>query len=349
MIKAGIIGANGYGGGELLRILAQHPGVEVVMIASRSQEGKRLAEVFPTFWGHPLGEKTFVDSEEPKNAAGCDVVFLSVPHGVSAKMGAALLAQGVRIIDLGADFRIKSTEVYEQWYKVTHAAPELLSEAVYGLPELFRSAIPKARIIGNPGCYPTATLLGIAPLVQANIVDLAHIIVDAKSGASGAGRTPKPELVFGEISDSLRAYGIGTHRHTPEIESIIDILAKTSGTRISFTPHILPMARGILSTIHLCLKEKLDSKALTGVLRDFYADSPFVTVLPEPFLPETKAVLGSNRCQIAARVDARTGQAVVVSVIDNLGKGMAGQAVQNMNIMFGLDETTGLTATGIWP
>ncbi|HHZ19651.1 MAG TPA: N-acetyl-gamma-glutamyl-phosphate reductase [Firmicutes bacterium] len=348
MIKFGIIGANGYGGGELLRLLSQHPQVELGMIASRSQEGKRLEEVFPTFWGHPWGKVTFVDSEDPSCTAGCDLVFMAVPHGVSAKLGPALLAQGARLIDLGADFRFKDPKVYSEWYKVEHQAPELLAEAVYGLPELFRDELPGARVVGNPGCYPTATLLGLAPLVKAGLIDPDRIIIDAKSGFSGSGRTAKPELVCGETADNMRAYGVATHRHTPEIEAVVARLASRPVT-VSFTPHVVPMPRGILSTLHLTLRQPATTADLIDVFNAAYMKEPFVCVLPEPYLPETKGVLGSNRCQIGVRADRRTGQAIVVSVIDNLVKGMAGQAIQNMNLMFGLEETTGLLHPGMWP
>lgn len=348
LIKFGIIGANGYGGGELLRLLAQHPQAKFGMIASRSQEGKRLAEVFPTFWGHPWGNATFVDSEDPMCTKGCDLVFLAVPHGVSARLGPAILEQGARIIDLGADFRFKDPKVYSEWYKVDHLAPELLPEAVYGLPELFRDELPGARVVGNPGCYPTATLLGLAPLVKTGLIDLDRIIIDAKSGFSGSGRTVKPELVCGEAADNFKAYGIAGHRHTPEIEAVVARLGNHPAV-ISFTPHVVPMPRGILSTLHLTLKQPATTAELLAVFEAAYAGEPFVTVLPEPHLPQTKGVLGSNQCQIAVRADGRTGQAIVVSVIDNLVKGMAGQAIQNMNLMFGLEETTGLRQPGMWP
>lgn len=348
MLTAGIIGVNGYGGGELLRLLAGHPEVKVIAVASRSQAGRRVEEVFPTFRGDEIGRLQIVTPEVPY-FKGCDLVFLSTPHGTSARLVPEILQQGAKVIDLGADFRFKRVDIYEEWYGVSHPAPLLLEEAVYGLPELKnREEIRKARLVGNPGCYPTAILLGLAPLLKAGIIGEGPVIADAKSGVSGAGRSPKAELHYAEVENDFRAYGLVRHRHTPEIEEVAGRLAGRE-MRVSFTPHLAPMSRGLFATIHLAAGEKLSNSQLFQIYQDYYQGEPFIVVLPEPFLPQTKAVLFTNRCQLGVRFDPRTGQVIVLSALDNLGKGAAGQAVQNMNILYGFEETMGLTAPGIWP
>lgn len=349
MVKAGIIGVNGYAGGELLRLLAGHPRVEITAAASRSQAGRRLEEIFPSLQGDKTGSLPVVPPEAPA-FSDCEILFLCTPHGTAAKLVPEFLRQGSKraVIDLGADFRFRRVEIYEEWYKVTHAAPSLLAEAVYGLPELYREEIKTARIVGNPGCYPTASLLGMAPLLKAGVVKEGPVIVDAKSGVSGAGRSPKADLQYAEMDANFRAYGLVRHRHTPEIEEEAGRVAGRE-VRVVFTPHLVPVSRGLFATIHLPAARALSDAELFHIYRDFYAGEPFVVPLPEPFLPQTKGVLFTNRCQLAARFDPRTGQIIVLSALDNLVKGAAGQAVQNMNILYGFEETLGLTASGIWP
>lgn len=347
MIKVGIVGANGYTGGELLRLLSRHPEVKIHALASRSQAGRPMWELFPTLHGTALGAEEVLDVAHPR-LSQCDLVFLAVPHGVAAELAPDLLAAGVKVIDLGADFRFKDPALYEAWYKIPHPAPELLAEAVYGLPELNREAIRGARLVGNPGCYPTGILLGVAPLLVHDLLATPLIIADGKSGVSGAGRSPRLDLQYAEVTGDFRAYGLPAHRHTPEVEVYAGQLGNKE-IKVSFTPHLVPMARGIFITLHLTGKTGATTGQLTGVYQDFYADEPMVSVLPEAALPNTKAVLGSNRCHLSVRVDERTGQIIVLSALDNLVKGAAGQAIQNMNLLFGLPETTGLTDLGIWP
>lgn len=347
MIKAGIIGVNGYAGGEVLRLLVRHPEVEVAAVASRSQTDHLVSEIFPSMIGDKTGELRIVavDAEE---FAECDLVFLAVPHGVAAELAPGFLDQGKKVIDLGADFRFKDVEVYEAWYGVKHSAVSYLAEAVYGLPELYREQIKGARLVGNPGCYPTSILLGTAPLLKNGIEDVELLIADSKSGVSGAGRSPKPDLQYAEVEGSLKAYGLVRHRHVAEIEEVASDLAGRE-VKVSFTPHLVPMVRGLFSTIHLMMKDEITTEELTKVYQDFYQKEPFVTILPEPGLPQTKAVIYTNSCHISLRVDQRTKQIIILSALDNLIKGAAGQAIQNMNLMFGLDETLGLNFTGIWP
>ncbi|HEY8392066.1 MAG TPA: N-acetyl-gamma-glutamyl-phosphate reductase [Capillibacterium sp.] len=347
MIKVGIVGVNGYTGGELLRLLAIHPDVKIHALASRSQAGRLGWELFPTLHGTQLGKEEILATDDPR-LYECDLVFLAVPHGVAAELAPGFLKAGCKVIDLGADFRFKDPALYETWYKIPHPAPHLLAEAVYGLPELNRAAIAGARLVGNPGCYPTSILLGVAPLLVHKLLASSLIIADAKSGVSGAGRSAKPDLLFGEIAGDFKAYGLPAHRHIPEIEAFAEQIGEQP-VKVSFTPHLVPMPRGIFTTLHLAGKEGLTTGELTRLYQDFYANEPMVAVLPETALPQTKAVLGSNRCHLAVRVDERTGQLIVLSVLDNLVKGAAGQAIQNMNLLFGLPETTGLMELGLWP
>ncbi|NLW59233.1 MAG: N-acetyl-gamma-glutamyl-phosphate reductase [Firmicutes bacterium] len=347
MFKVGIVGANGYTGGELIRLLHKHPEVTIHALASRSQAGRQAWELFPALHGTVLGKTPVLGMEDPR-LYECDLVFLAVPHGVAAKLAPDFLAAGVKVIDLGADFRFKDPALYEAWYKIPHPAPELLAEAVYGLPEINRAALRGARLVGNPGCYPTGILLGVAPLLVHDLLASPLIIADGKSGVSGAGRSPRPDLHFAEVTGDFRAYGLPYHRHIPEVEVYAEQLGKKE-FKVSFTPHLVPMPRGILITLHLAGKPGATTEDLTRVFQDFYAEEPMVVVLPETALPHTKAVFGSNRCHLGVRVDERTGQIIVLSALDNLVKGAAGQAIQNMNLLFGLPETTGLTELGIWP
>jgi N-acetyl-gamma-glutamyl-phosphate reductase len=336
MIKVGIIGGTGYTGVELLRLLAVHPRVELRVITSRGEAGKKVAELFASLRGHV--DLTFTEPD-PQALAGCDVVFSATPNGVAMTHARAFAKAGVKLIDLAADFRLKDPAVWEKWYGMPHACPELLAEAVYGLPELNRSLIKNAWLIANPGCYPTAVQLGFLPLLENKLVDPARLIADAKSGVSGAGRNARVDILFAEAADSFKAYGVGGHRHWPEIRQGLDVAAGRS-VGLTFVPHLTPMIRGIHATLYATLvKTDVDLQALYEVR---YADEPFVDVLPAGSHPETRSVRGSNVCRIAVHRPQGGDTAVVLSVIDNLVKGAAGQAVQNMNILFGLDESTGL-------
>jgi len=336
MIKVGIIGGTGYTGVELLRLLAVHPQVELRTITSRAEAGKPVAELFP-------GLRGYVDlafsEPDAKALAACDVVFSATPNGVAMTQARELVEAGVKLIDLAADFRLKDPAVWEKWYGLPHACPELLAEAVYGLPELHRDKIRNARIIANPGCYPTAVQLGFLPLLENKLVDPARLIADAKSGVSGAGRHARVDTLFAEVADNFKAYGVAGHRHWPEIRQGLDAVAGQA-VGLTFVPHLAPMIRGIHATLYAGLiKSDVDLQAL---YERRYAHEPFVDVLPAGSHPETRGVRGSNVCRIAVHRPHAGDTAVVLAVIDNLVKGAAGQAVQNMNILFGLDETVGL-------
>jgi N-acetyl-gamma-glutamyl-phosphate reductase len=346
MIKAGIVGGTGYTGVELLRLLAQHSEVELKAITSRKEAGTSVAAMFPSLRGHV--ELAF---SEPKaeTLRGCDVVFFATPNGVAMGEARALLDSGARVIDLSADFRIKDVAEWERWYKVKHAAPDLVSGAVYGLPEVNRERIRSARLVANPGCYPTATQLGFLPLVEAGVVDLDHLIADAKSGVSGAGRKAELQLSFAEASDNFMAYNVGGHRHWPEIRQG---LGQAAGREIGliFTPHLTPLIRGIHATLYARITKDTDFQSL---FEKRYAQEPFVDVLPPGSHPDTRSVRAANVCRIAVHRPPQTGKRadtlVVLSVIDNLVKGASGQAVQNMNLMFGLPETAGLMQVPVVP
>lgn len=346
MLKVGIIGASGYTGGELIRLLSQHPMVEIAAITSRSNEGKKLEEVFPSFigWDGPV----FSGSDSPEGVAGCDLVFLAVPHSVAIQLAPPLIAKGQKIIDLGADFRFRDYRTYEKWYKQEHAQPELAKNAVYGLPEIYRNQIREAKLIGNPGCYPTSNILGIYPALKNGLIDPANIVIDSKSGVSGAGRKAELPYIYPELFGNFKAYGIANHRHTPEIEQELSNISGQEIT-VSFTPHLLPIARGILSTIHLKLKQKMTTAQVTEVFASVYKGEPFIKIIPEPVLPDIKGVAGTNYCHIGVRVDERTNSLIIVSVIDNMVKGASGQAIQNMNLMSGFPETMGLTQWTVYP
>jgi len=350
MVNAAILGASGYGGGELLRLLNGHPHVNITIATSRTYAGRPVHDAFPG--AAKRIEATFTEAAEPEDLARCDVVLLARDNGIAMRETPAILEAGCKVIDLSADFRFRNTSVYERFYKGPHAAPELAREAVYGMPELHREAIRPARIVGNPGCYTTAAILGLAPLLAMDraerTVDLTSLIVDAKSGVSGAGRSRFGlPTHFSEANENARAYNIaGAHRHTPEIEQELSHVAGQEVV-ISFTPHVVPMTRGIIATCYATLVRDISTDDLLAAYRTFFADEPFVYVTDG--LPETKHTLGTNMLHIGLRVDARVRRVIVVSCLDNLGKGMAGQAVQNMNLMFGLPETAGLEAPAIWP
>ena len=350
MVKIGIVGGTGYTGVELLRLLARHPQAQIVTITSRKEAGIPVAEMFPSLRG--CVDLAFSVPDAAK-LHQCDIVFFATPHGVAMEMGPELVKAGVKIIDLAADFRLKDTAVFEHWYKMPHSAQDLLAEAVYGLPEVNRDAIRKARVIGLPGCYPTSVQLGLKPLIEAGLVDLTHLIADCKSGVSGAGRKAGIGTLFSEAGDNFKAYGVTGHRHHPEIEQG---LARMAGQPVNllFTPHLTPMIRGIHSTLYARITKEADFQKL---YEDAYRGEPFVDVMPAGSTPDTRSVRGANTCRLAIHRPAQSGQAcgkpgdtlVILSVIDNLTKGAAGQAVQVMNLMCGLPETTGLQGIGLVP
>lgn len=346
MIKVGIVGASGYTGVELVRILLRHPEAELTILTSRSYAGKEIAGVFPHLAG--LTDRVLEEFDPEKMATECDVVFTALPHGHAVPVAKSVLARGKKLIDLGADFRFRDATVYEAWYKVKHEAPELARRAVYGLPELYREQIREASLVGNPGCYPTATLLATVPLLEAGLIDPATIIIDAKSGISGAGRRLDLRTHYAEVNENIEAYNVAVHRHTPEIEQELTRAAGKE-VRVSFTPHLVPQTRGILVTVYARLTQELQTGALLDVYREFYRNEPFIRVLPEGVLPRTKNVTGSNLVHLGVVADSRTGRAVLLAALDNLVKGAAGQAVQNMNLLFGLPETTGLEVIPLYP
>lgn len=341
-MKVGILGATGYTGQELLRILNAHPEAEVVYIGSSTSADKKIAEIYPHLTDSNL---LTLEKEEVPDV---DVLFMALPHGIAASRADELLARGIKIIDLGADFRLQRPEIYEEWYKLKHPKPQILQEAVYGLPELYRDEIKARSLIANPGCYPTASLLSLVPLLQAGLVQKEGIVIDAKSGVSGAGRGVNQAVHYAEVNENFKAYAVGEHRHTPEIEQQLG-LAVDSPVIINFTPHLVPMTRGILVTIYADVNGKVSEKELRSCWQDYYAGEAFVHPLPEGVWPQTKYSYGSNHAFLQLKYEPRTGKAVLVGVIDNLVKGASGQAIQNMNIMFGLPETTGLVTTGLWP
>lgn len=343
MIKVGIVGGTGYTGVELLRILATHPQVNLVEITSRSEIGMNIADLFPNLRGR-IGLK-FTEPDMHRLSA-CDLVFFATPNGVAMTMVPQLLAAGVRVIDLAADFRLQDAAEWEQWYQMPHACPELLAEAVYGLPELNRNKIKNARLIANPGCYPTAVSLGLLPLLEQNVVDVSQLIADAKSGVSGAGRKASVAHLYCETVDSMKAYGVAGHRHLPEIQQTLQQAAgKPVG--LTFVPHLTPMIRGIHATLYArCAKTPTD---LQKLYVERYRNEPFVDIMPVGSHPETRSTRGSNICRIAVHQPQNAQTIVVLSVIDNLVKGAAGQAVHNMNLMFGYDETLGLNAIPVMP
>lgn len=344
MVNVGIVGGTGYTGVELLRLLAMHPQARVAAITSRKEAGTRVADMFASLRGH-FPSLAFV---EPGPAAlrGCDVVFFATPHGVAMAQARELLAAGTRIIDLAADFRLRDAAEFERWYKMPHACVDLLEESVYGLPEVHREAIRGARIVGNPGCYPTAVQLGFLPLLEAGIVDGDHLIADCKSGVSGAGRKAELNLILPEAADNFAAYAVRGHRHLPEIVQGLN-RASARPVKLAFTPHLTPMIRGIFATLYAPLTDT--GADLQAIFERRYADEPFVDVMPPGSMPDTRSVRAANVCRIAVHRPPGTDLAMVLAVEDNLVKGAAGQAIQNMNLMFGLPETTGLTSPPVLP
>jgi N-acetyl-gamma-glutamyl-phosphate reductase len=342
MIKVGIVGGTGYTGVELLRLLAQHPEVELTAITSRAEAGSAVADMFPSLRGR-VGLRFSDPATAPLK--DCQIVFFATPNGVAMQQTRALLDAGVRVIDLAADFRIKDIAVWEKWYGMTHAAPDLVAEAVYGLPELNRAQIKGARLVANPGCYPTAVQLGFLPLIEAGCVEISHLIADAKSGVSGAGRKAETHILFAEASDNFKAYGVAGHRHLPEIRQGLSGIAGTQ-VGLTFVPHLTPIIRGIHATLYARITREEDFQSL---YERRFAGENFVDVLPAKSHPDTRSVRAANTCRIAVHRPQGGDTLVVLSVIDNLVKGAAGQAVQNMNLMFGLDECLGLTQVPVLP
>ncbi|MBM3351087.1 MAG: N-acetyl-gamma-glutamyl-phosphate reductase [Betaproteobacteria bacterium] len=345
-IKVGIVGGTGYTGVELLRLLARHAEVELTAITSRGDAGSAVAEMFPSLRGYV--DLVFSDPATVDLSA-CDVVFFATPHGVAMSQAQALLAANVKVIDLAADFRLQDTAVFEKWYKIPHSCPDILRKAAYGIPELNREQIQSAQVIGNPGCYPTTVLLGLAPLLEQGLVDFsAPIIADSKSGVSGAGRKAEVATLFAEASDSMKAYGVAGHRHHPEILAQLKQLAGQE-MQFIFMPHLIPMIRGMLSTIYVKLSSQAKHVDLQGLYEQRYQHELFVDVMPAGSQPETRSVRGSNQIRIALHQQAASGYLTLLVVQDNLVKGAAGQAIQNMNIMFGLPETMGLEIVPLLP
>ncbi|HWP97382.1 MAG TPA: N-acetyl-gamma-glutamyl-phosphate reductase [Syntrophomonadaceae bacterium] len=345
MFKVGIIG-DGYTAADLMRLLAGHDGMEAVAILSTENIGRRVDQIYP----HLTGFSSLVCQEsDPAVLKGrCDAVFLALPHGLSVAMASQLLPLGIKCVDLGADFRLKDPALYRQYYELEHSAPKMLEEAVYGLPELYRRQIRATRIVANPGCYPTSAILPLAPLLQAGLVEGKGIIIDSKSGVTGAGREPKASSHFCEVNEGLHAYGVGTHRHAPEIAQELS-LAAGEKVEMFFTPHLVPINRGMLSTIYTRLKPGVAGQDLRQELEKKYGPEPFVQVLPEGTMPHTKWVYGSNQVHIGLYVDEERGMAILVSALDNLARGAAGQAIQNMNLLLGMEETRGLQFPGVHP
>ena len=346
MIKVGIIGSTGYAGGELARLLLQREDVEIKWYGSKSYPGQKYASVYQNMF--QIVDDTCMDDNMKELSGLVDVIFTATPQGLCASLINEDVLSKVKVIDLSADFRIKDVEVYEAWYKIKHPAPEYIKEAVYGLPEINREKIKTARLIANPGCYPTCSTLAIYPLVKEGLIDSDTIIIDAKSGVSGAGRGAKVENLYCEVNESCKAYGVASHRHTPEIEEQLSYAAGKPVT-LSFTPHLIPMNRGILITAYATLTKDVGYEEIKRVYDKYYAGEPFVRVLDEHVTPQTRWVEGSNFVDVNCQIDPRTHRVVMMGAMDNVVKGAAGQAVQNMNLLFGLPENTGLKQIPLFP
>jgi len=345
VIRVGIVGASGYTGVELARLLCRHPKVELSVATSRQFAGRAMADVYPSLRG--LVDVVCEETSGAELAAKADIFFTAVPHQTAMAIVPALLEEGKKVIDLSADFRIHDPLVYEQWYQA-HTAKELLTEAVYGLPEIHRHQIQAARLVANPGCYPTSVILGLAPLLETNLIKPESIIIDSKSGTSGAGRSAQIGSLYCEVTDGFKAYKVGEHRHTPEIEQELSGLCGR-GVVVSFTPHLVPMSRGILSTIYAELADGVTAEQVSVCYMARYAHEPFVRLCPAGSYPATQFIRGGNFCDIGFKVDRRTNRVVILSAIDNLVKGAAGQAVQNMNLICGFAENEGLMVAPLFP
>ena len=345
MFKVGIIG-DGYTAAELVRIIAGHDQLEVAMVTSTENIGQSMAQIYPHLRNFTKVVCSATDVETLKQK--CDAVFMALPHGLSVPLVQELSGAGVRCVDLGADFRLKDSRIYEQYYEMVHPAPEMLAEAVYGIPELYREEIRGAQIVANPGCFPTSAIVPLAPLLEAGVIESQGIVVDSKSGVSGAGKALKASSHFCEVNEGIKAYGVGTHRHGPEIAQELS-LAAGEAVGMIFTPHLVPMNRGILSTCYCRLRPGARANQIREVLEDKYRAEYFVDILPEGIFPHTKWVYGSNLVQIGIYAEQGSGNVIVVSALDNLCKGASGQAVQNLNLMLGLEETQGLRFAGVHP
>ncbi|MGE5238478.1 MAG: N-acetyl-gamma-glutamyl-phosphate reductase [Chloroflexota bacterium] len=346
MIRVAICGGSGYTGAELLRILSGHPEVEVTAVTSEQSAGKHVTDLFPHL--HPHEDLVYEPLAREKLLAKADLFFMALPHAASQEAVDFFFRNGKKVVDLSADYRLADAAEYERWYKTPHRFADTLASAVYGLPELHRRRIADATLVANPGCYPTSAILGLYPALREGIVDASSLIVDSKSGTSGAGRKSDVAFSYCEVNEGFKAYGIGTHRHTPEIEQELSAVCNRK-LRINFTPHLVPMDRGILSTMYGRLTAERELGEVHALYRSAYEREPFVKVLPEGVLPNAKFVRGSNYCMIGMTVVRRTSTLIIVSTIDNLVKGASGQAVQNMNIMMGFDETVGLLAPAVYP
>jgi N-acetyl-gamma-glutamyl-phosphate reductase len=344
-VKVAVFGASGYSGLELMRLLARHPKVDLTALTSREFQGRKVSEVFPAL--ARIVDQPFVAPDPEAVASVAQVVFLAVPHQTAMALVPPLLAAGLRVVDLSADFRFRDRATYEAWYQ-PHSAPELLKDAVYGLPELHRQEIRPARLVGNPGCYPTCVILGLAPLIKARLVVPDSLIADCKSGVSGAGRGASLTTSYCEVADGIRAYKVAEHRHTPEMEQELSLLAGKTA-KITFSPHLTPMSRGILGTLYAQLVKPFTDEDVRKVYRAFFRGQPCVRLLPPGTWPATQQVRGSNYCDLGLKVDRERGRVIVVSAIDNLTRGAAGQAVANLNIMMGYPETTGLDLVPLAP
>ena len=347
MIKIGIVGASGYSGSELLRFLVNHPGeLQVALCTSETYAGQCVESVLPNLRGFLASAFEPLDLDSLKERV--DAVVLAVPHKVAMSFAPKILKQGLRVVDFSADYRLEDAETYQAWYHTEHTSSELMPQAIYGLPERYRAKIRDAQLVANPGCYPTSAILAAMPLVAQGVVELDSIIVDSKSGISGAGPKPSENTHYPNRESNVVAYNIGVHRHTPEIEQELGAVA-SEPIRVTFTPHLVPMTRGILSTVYMRLTEEMSTQEALSIYSGFYENEPFVRVLPSETYPQTKAVLGSNYCDIGLEVDTRTRRVVAMAAIDNLGKGAAGAVVQNLNLMFGFKETDGLKVPGMMP
>ncbi len=347
-LNVGVVGVTGYTGMELVRILNEHQGFELGSVSSRSQAGRAFQELFPFFRGTCAGSMPVTYPDPELISRDCDMVFLAVPHKTAMDMAADFVSRNVKVIDLSADFRLRDDQVYTHWYEVEHTQQDLLKKTVYGLPEIYAQEIAQAGLTANPGCYPTSVILALYPGLRNNLLDAQGIIVDSKSGASGAGRSAKTATLFSEVTDSLRGYSLGRHRHTPEMEQELSRAAGQE-VRITFSPHLVPMNRGILSTCYVRLKEGTDVDKLRSYYQEFYRESPWVRVLPENVFPETRWVRGTMFCDLGFVMDKRTHRLIIVSCIDNLCRGASGQAVANANLMAGHDPGLGISNAPLMP
>ncbi len=356
MIDVALIGGTGYTGMELARLLTTHPKMRLTIATSREEAGKKLGDIMPFLRSYPIADIELIEPDAEKIAKNCEIAFLAVPHTVAAKSAKTLLEHGCKVVDLSADFRLHDPQTYEEWYKVSHDCPELLPQAAYGLPELYADKIAKTSLLANPGCYPSSVILALAPLLEKGLIEHQGIVIDAKSGTTGAGRKASVPTLFCEVHDAFRPYNLGKHRHTPEIEQELGLIAQKE-LFVSFNPHLLPIGRGILSTIYTQLSQPLDEKAVHDLYKEFYAsvyankllmmERPWVRILPLGELPNTQHVRGTMFCDIGLTVDKRTNRLIVTSAIDNLSRGASAQALANANLMSGLPVDTGLQAPAV--